>query len=280
MCERLANATKELLVVHQKLYDTGTGETSFDNPYMYDTNQNHDIKMGYPTTSPIDSRSPSSHSSPNTVAASPTIKRSNRPRVEKSLSTLLGSESNTSVDAPMVPTYTQAQQQQQDSYRTKPDYYMPSTANPQSNATQQPFDPSSALVTNWNRGSEIDFNSLEFLYDTGLFGQVVFDVNTNQSAPINTHPQQQPLYQSMLQSQTTPHQSPQSYLPTIVTSLPSHHPSQETASSPTVSSATPTANTPSSAFQRMIPQQQQQQQQTSDPSTPTIAYHPSKSLWS
>jgi hypothetical protein len=271
MCERLANATKELLIVHQKLYDTNT---SYDNSYAYNTKQSHDIKLAYPSNSPINSRSPSTHSSPSTTTTSPTIQMTNHHRVEPPLSTLLGTGSSTATESSLMPAY--AQQPQQDPYKSKPNYYMPTSQRipTADNPTQQSLDPSSALVTNWNRGNEIDFNSLEFLYDTGLFGQVVFDVNTNQSTPISSYPHHQPLYQSMLQSQPQP--SPQSYLPTITTSLPIHH-SQDT-SSPAVSSATPTtANTPS-AFQSMIPQQQQQAATTSASSTPT-AYNPSKSLW-
>jgi hypothetical protein len=205
----------------------------------------------------------------------------NHHRVEQPLSTLLGTGSSTATESPLMPAYA-PQQQQQDSYKNKPNYYMPTpqritsttASDSQSNSVQQQsLDPSSALVTNWNRGNEIDFNSLEFLYDTGLFGQVVFDVNTSQSTPMNSggYPQQQPLYQSMLQSQQ-PQQSPQSYLPNITTSLPIHH-SQETSSPAVSSAATPTtANTPS-AFQSMIPQTT-----NSSTSTPT-AYNPSKSLW-
>ncbi|CAO3644224.1 unnamed protein product [Mucor hiemalis] len=143
------------------------------------------------------------------------------------------------------------------------DYYMPSPpssntafSNQTSLYDQSQLDPTTALTStyyNCNRGSEIDFNSLEFLYNTvhgtGLFGQVVFDVNSgNASASqIASYPPQQPLYQTMMQSAT------QSLLSTAT---PIDSPS---SSKPTTSSA----------FQPIAHQN----------SSPTTYNNPSKSLW-
>ncbi|KAI8384051.1 fungal-specific transcription factor domain-containing protein [Blakeslea trispora] len=124
MCERLANATKELLVAHQKLY-----------PMDY-----HGYKLSYPDT----------HHSP------PVLRQSIQ---TPSLSMLL-SHTDTQDDA--------QKEQEQGLYL--------------------PLDRQDSGLFNWNGGNEIDFNSLEFLYDTDLFGQVVFDVTQNLPSSIEDYP--------------------------------------------------------------------------------------------
>ncbi|KAI8369860.1 fungal-specific transcription factor domain-containing protein [Choanephora cucurbitarum] len=126
MCERLANATKELLVTHQKLYQT-TEYYSIRYPPRTDSY----VSPGL--------RDPSAHSQP------------------PSLSMLLSNSDTSSVPAYPSP------------YQNSDGFYMPLTDRN-----------TSGLMSNWNGGNEIDFNSLEFLYDTDLFGQVVFDVAQTQ----------------------------------------------------------------------------------------------------
>lgn len=255
MCERLANATRELLIAHQRLYQEQGMEKS---NIHYHTSE---VKVAHPSKQSVKSRASSTQSSANDpMSPVNTMNRSEAP------SALLG---QTTTDEPnMIASYSQQQQQQQQRspYKTN-DYYITSspTANNSHNAQPSIYDQQqqqrqstalSSTYSNWNRGSEIDFNSLEFLYDTGLFGQVVFDVNSDPTRGASTagaYPQQQPLYQNMM--------NPQTSQPFITTSVP-------------ISSSSPTP-TSASAFQPMIQQLQQQQQQNSSPAT----YNPTKSLW-
>lgn len=267
MCERLANATKELLTVHQKLYEQDINAPPHNSYQLFDSTKTQDIKMNYDNRSPIISRSPSSHSSSSVTMSPIPINNTNQPP----LSSLLGT-TTTSSEPSIIPPYQQQQQHLHDSFKNSNNshYLVPSTppsstvsnteqqqqqqryANQQKQQTQEQ---SSALAFNWNRGNEIDFNSLEFLYDTGLFGQVIFDVNSNSNTvpPSIGYSTQQSIYQPILSSQ--PYITP------------------PTSSSQNNSPTPPSATSNASAFQPMITQQHQQQQNS--PST----YNPSKSLW-
>lgn len=244
MCERLANATRELLAAHQKLYEEQTVE---NNGIKYHQSE---VKATLRKSS-TKSHSSSVTSSPN-IPLSPInqMHRSEAPPV----STLLGVPTD---EPSSIPPYSQLQQHTS-TYKTN-DYYMPSPPSSNTTTSNQPAlydqsqqDQSTALsstYSNCNRGNEIDFNSLEFLYDTGLFGQVVFDVNSgNASASqIASYPPQQPLYQTMMQSAAQPFLS---------TSAPIDPP---TTSKPATSSA----------FHPIVNQN----------SSPTTYNNPSKSLW-
>ncbi|GAA5797384.1 hypothetical protein HPULCUR_002768 [Helicostylum pulchrum] len=249
MCERLADATRELLVAHQRLYE----ERGVVDEMRYHT----DVKVNYPTSrASMKSHSSSEHSSPNISMSPITMNRSEA----LPLSTLLGNTGSS--DEPSILTPYSQTSLQQSRYKANEFYMSPSTSvNTLSNSQQHSIfgqqqkqpEPSalSSTYSNWNRGNEIDFNSLEFLYDTGLFGQVVFDAN-NEAASMGTgYPQQQQQQQQQSTYENMMQPSSQSYMTTPI---------------PISSSSNPT-------FQPMIPQQQPQQQQS--PST----YNPSKSLW-
>lgn len=60
-------------------------------------------------------------------------------------------------------------------YQPQPSF-IPPTSMP--TYTQQP-------LTN-NLSNDIDFNSCEFLYDSALFGQIIFDTNNNKYLPDNS----------------------------------------------------------------------------------------------
>lgn len=208
MCERLSNATRELLAVHQKLYQT---EAQPYVPYPYDQ------KPGKLELNHNRSRSPSSHSS-SSFTMSP-VQATHRRTETPPLSSLLGTTTTTASESPMLPPY-----QQQASYSST-NYNFPISQ-------QRPS----------TRSNEIDFNSLEFLYDTGLFGQVVFDANN--SMPTNAYSQQsQSFVPSMMSFQSSP----------VNTSI----------------------NTPNSAFQTIVPPSSSQPSQS-----PTTFNANSKSLWS
>jgi hypothetical protein len=247
MCERLANATRELLAAHQKLYEDESYESTGVKYHL------DEVKVSYPDKSSLKSHSSSVTSSP--LSPINQLNRSEGPQ----LSTLLGVPTESTNP---VPTYSQPQQPR-NTYRQN-DYYMPSppsantSSGPQTLYHQSQQNPSettalSSIYSNSNRGNEIDFNSLEFLYDTGLFGQVVFDVNSGNAgnAPQQMPPyppqQQQPIYQNMMQSSSSQ--------PFLTTSIPISSDSSK--------------NNPTSAFnQPMMPQ-----------NTSPTTYNPSKSLW-
>ncbi|KAI7890479.1 uncharacterized protein EV154DRAFT_538351 [Mucor mucedo] len=242
MCERLANATRELLSVHQRLYQEQGVE---NNEVRYNT----EVKVAYPSQVSIKSRSSSAQSSPSISMSPLNMHRTETPP----LSTLLGTVG--SEEPGCISPYPQPQPQQH-RYKTN-DYYMPSpppNTMPNSQPTlydQQQRQPQSTALastySNWNRGNEIDFNSLEFLYDTGLFGQVVFDANSDPATgTVDGNYPQQATYETMMPTS-------QSYMPTSIPSAPN----------PAV-------------FQPLLAQQQQQQQKQQ--ASPT-SYNPSKSLW-
>lgn len=239
MCERLANATRELLSVHKRLYQEQGNETDTSR---YNTGE---VKVAYPSKASIKSRSSSAQSSPSISMSPLNMHRTETPP----LSTLLGT---VTTDEPGIISYPQSQQHR---YKTN-DYFMPSPPsttvnNTQPNMYDQQRQPQSTALastySNWNRGNEIDFNSLEFLYDTGLFGQVVFDANCDPATGTvdGSFPQQNP-YETMLQPTSQP------YLPTSI---------------PLDTSA---------VFQPLLIQQQQQKQ---NPQSSPTTYNPSKSLW-
>ncbi|KAI8993494.1 fungal-specific transcription factor domain-containing protein [Pilobolus umbonatus] len=175
MCDRLANATKDLLTAHQRLYES-TRENGYYNdistPYSVNSFSHSPIIQSPIIQSPNNIRSPSLQSpsmqSPSIQSTKGLISTG---RNETSLSALLASDNG---------NY---------SYKNDPEYYIPSPTT--SSVPETPVLPSNALsdqssallstYSNINRGNEINFNSLEFLYDTGLFGHVVFDG----SAPMN-----------------------------------------------------------------------------------------------
>jgi hypothetical protein len=206
MCERLANATQELISVHQRLYAPPQDTIS----YAYEPPGAIDIKPSYPRlnscsnnnnnkhTNSSKSHSPSAlspagssssgHQSPSLISPNrlePIHSASSAPV----LSTLLGGASN--------PTTVYNSYKGSPTAATHP-YMIPSppASAPASLQLNQQFNNNngtfSTAYSNWNRGNEIDFNSLEFLYDTGLFGQVVFDANS--PITMNSYPPSLPLH--------------------------------------------------------------------------------------
>ncbi|KAI9484046.1 MAG: fungal-specific transcription factor domain-containing protein [Benjaminiella poitrasii] len=258
MCERLANATNELLLAHQKLYQQNmmTSSASYPSyPYNVSPSTNDPTKLGYPPvhkSSPVMNSPSTTHSSSSVTMASPPMQRlvnsnSNNSQMRTGappLSSLLGQTTTTTEPAILPPYYNQYDKSSQP-------YIIPSSSASQQqqqqsffngNTTRQPeASSSSALAMNWNRGNEIDFNSLEFLYDTGLFGQVVFDVMSNHNSPTSSY---------VMQAQ-----------PYINTAIPLNASNPSTT---TVSTTTTTHST--SAFQSILPPQ----------SSSSVTY---KSLW-
>ncbi|KAI8642751.1 fungal-specific transcription factor domain-containing protein [Parasitella parasitica] len=257
MCERLANATKELLTVHQKLYEQDMNTQPYISYQSFDSGTSQDVKMNYDNRPPAISRSPSSHSSSSITMSPNPIKSSSQPP----LSSLLGTTTASS-EPPIVPPYHDQQQYLHDSFKNSNSYLVPSTPPSSGDQNQlqrypdqqrqQTQDQPSGLAFNWNRGSEIDFNSLEFLYDTGLFGQVVFDVNSDSNTiqPSLNYPASHSIYQPILSSQ-----------PYI---------SQQTSSIQTSTPTPPSSAPNASAFHPLSAQQKQ---------SSSSSYNPSKSLW-
>lgn len=184
MCDRLANATKDLLTAHQRLYDN-VRDSGYYNEIKAPYSFSHSPIIQSPIMQPSGIHSPSMHSSGMQSPSMHSVKTivSANGRTEASLSSLLATDSN---------NY---------SYKGDSNYYIPS---PSTSSVSEPVlpcptqaDQSSALLStysNYNRGNEINFNSLEFLYDTGLFGHVVFDVNS--SVNVNDSSFQPPNMQS------------------------------------------------------------------------------------
>ncbi|KAI9357536.1 fungal-specific transcription factor domain-containing protein [Pilaira anomala] len=271
MCERLADATRELLVAHQRLYDE-RGVDNHKNEMKYNCS---DVKVAYPSRASLKSHPSSGHSSP-TISMSPiSLNRSEA----LPLSTLLGTTS-TSDEPSIITPYSQSALQ----HRYKPnEYYMPptttSSVNTLSNSPHSLFDQQqrqqpestalSSTYSNWNRGNEIDFNSLEFLYDTGLFGQVVFDANSDSMG--TGYPPQQQQQQQHQQQQQQQQQQQSTYENMMQPSSQSYLSTSIPCSTPTATTAVTSSTTATPTFQPMISQQQQTQSPTS--------YNPSKSLW-
>ncbi|KAF7724416.1 hypothetical protein EC973_001080 [Apophysomyces ossiformis] len=156
MCERLANTTRDLLAAHSRLYE-------FDDQRLpYEPKDSGVSSTNY--VKPVPLRQPSS-SSPNYTLTHPSVPSASQ---AGSMTSLLASETTVSSSGEL-------------SYARTADTFFPSAETSptplidsiQQQPTYNPIISDAFSATNGN--SEINFNSLEFLYDSALFGQMIFD---------------------------------------------------------------------------------------------------------
>ncbi|KAG0174323.1 hypothetical protein DFQ28_006763 [Apophysomyces sp. BC1034] len=158
MCERLANTTRDLLAAHSRLYELD--EQSL--PY----NIKHESATSASFTKPVPLRqSPSS--SPGFTLNHQTLPSTSQAGL--SMTSLLPSDNTVAVSTGFqYPKGADA-------------FFVSSGASSTSilapmQQQQQPYNPMvSDVFSNSNGSCEINFNSLEFLYDSALFGQIMFD---------------------------------------------------------------------------------------------------------
>lgn len=178
MCERLAITTRDMLSAHSRLYDV-------QQDYSYDTKRIEDMQTTRPDIDAITAISgnvgsllpPSTSStSSSTLSYASNLNNSNN-----------NNSNNNNSTASMLPPLNIGQMQQQQQMQTS---LIPQTGSnnnnttttnnnyhPQAHAQQahqqhhpQPPPPQPQQFVN----SDIDFNSCEFLYDSALFGQIMF----------------------------------------------------------------------------------------------------------
>jgi hypothetical protein len=150
MSERLAATTRDMLAAHSKLYDVQDQEeySSYDaSNRLLPPNNNTNLSEKKPqpqNNSPdLDSLASIASPEPNTSSAS------------LSYPSFVPNSSNTII--PM-------QQQQQQSQPQPAQNIMPNSYNQEHVGMNN---------------NDIDFNSCEFLYDSALFGQIIFDSTNN-----------------------------------------------------------------------------------------------------
>lgn len=159
LCERLANATKDLLAAHNRLYQPSLPSTEYKlmQPQQ-NTTSNYNPVLSAPASNTTDySLLNTSNPYYNQPASNIT---SQQPQSQS-----LSSQLSASLDQ------QQRQQQQQ----------------------QQPVSFSNILNTDFGSYGDIDFNSLGFLNDSGWFGQIVFDASrsADDAFPMTTYPTMQ-----------------------------------------------------------------------------------------
>lgn len=157
VCERLAVTTKDLLSAHIRLYDGAQQEQQLKGS-TYTYNQNKRIDDVLPPSQEPDNIQQQQYKITNTMLPiSSTENRSEFIR-PSTYSSFTSSDSNNSANDNLMAAM-HAQQQ-----------HLQSTLTPQQ------------VIRN-----DIDFNSCEFLYDSAMFGQIIFDnTSNNTNKPNNT----------------------------------------------------------------------------------------------
>lgn len=170
--------------------------------------------MAYPSKQSLETRkSSSSAQSSSTNSTSHIGNTLNEPAESRQSSLLLGTATIISEEPGVIAPYLQQQHQQQGiSFMPSPPSAKDSLLTTQpplihnQNLQGQQLTTLSSTYSNWNKGSEIDFNSLDFLYNTGLFGQVVFDgkdETTEGSTATGVYQPQDGLYQNIINPQAS-----------------------------------------------------------------------------
>ena len=160
MCERLANTASDLLVAHSRLYQP----TSERQGFPYDSHDNTTTALySQPAPPPAPPSSSSMMGTPTTNNATPPTPSTPSDIPYNTMVTLSHAPPPTSAPAPMEQTT------------------MAATAPPE---LQQPSF-QSILASDFSNSQQlnIDFDSLDFLNDSALFGQIMFDARPNNMVP-------------------------------------------------------------------------------------------------
>ncbi|KAG1077018.1 hypothetical protein G6F42_025128 [Rhizopus arrhizus] len=180
MSERLSLTTRDMLSAHSRLYDVQEQEYNYEASRLSHPMQHHQqapqqqqmmqIQQQHPLQ-PSASIQQQQLNSPDvdSLASISTVETSNIPTTSASLS-YPSYVSNTNI----MPIRLQPQSQPQSLPQSQPQQ-------------QQPLGGYQLLPGSMNN-SDIDFNSCEFLYDSALFGQIIFDTSKGGS-DVNLAPQ-------------------------------------------------------------------------------------------
>ncbi|OAD77566.1 Zn(2)-C6 fungal-specific transcription factor [Phycomyces blakesleeanus NRRL 1555(-)] len=207
MCERLANMTKDLLAAHSRLYKTESRQS-----FPYGIKAEDVVPMNYRGSVQNQSMNSQSHTPGINISLAPS---------DISLSSLLTS------NGPVTST-TQAYYNKNNGYFSTPDssssggsitisqQHQNQNQNQQNQQNQQQTQSFPVLSepyqnSNPSWGGEVDFNSLEFLYDSALFGQIMFDASKPSTIPVSGSYGYMPPINSEF---STSESSPQSSTPT------------------------------------------------------------------
>ncbi|KAI9022842.1 fungal-specific transcription factor domain-containing protein [Phycomyces nitens] len=188
MCERLANMTKDLLAAHSRLYK--------ESRPMFPYNIKEEVV-------PMNYRPAQNQAM--TQSHTPGINISLTPS-DISLSSLLTSNS------PVTST-TQAYYNKDNAYFGTPDsssgMSIPVSQQQQTQSYPVLSEPYQNPNPNW--GGEVDFNSLEFLYDSALFGQIMFDASKPSVPSGSSYGYMPPINSEFSTSESSPQGTPTTF---------------------------------------------------------------------
>lgn len=176
MSERLASTTRDMLAAHSRLYDVQE-----QHNYAYEKKRFNAIQSS-PDVDSLASMSTveTPHPSSSTSVAYPYI--DNAMAMQPM-----------SMQQPLLQPYQQIQQQHQRQQQHN---------NQQEQQQQQ--------LQQQHQGGNIDFNSCEYLYDSALFGQIIFDSAKINNSDMNYLPSQQQEQYSAMLNEATNYQQPYS----------------------------------------------------------------------
>ncbi|KAL7318297.1 hypothetical protein PS15m_004533 [Mucor circinelloides] len=197
MSERLSLTTRDMLSAHSRLYDVQEQEYNYEASRLSHPMQHHQqapqqqqmmqIQQQHPLqpSASIQQQQPPHHqqqqqqqlNSPDvgSLASISTVETSNIPTTSASLS-YPSYVSNTNLMPIRLQPQPQPQPQPQSQHQ------------PQEQPQQQQSSGGYQLIPGSMNNSDIDFNSCEFLYDSALFGQIIFDTSKGGS-DVNLAPQ-------------------------------------------------------------------------------------------
>lgn len=181
MSERLANTTRDMLATHSRLYEVQ--ERAFERKRSSNTTLQ--------SSSDIDSLASMSSTTENNSLPSSTP--------YASYSSNNNGNNNIVPGTATMSTRAPLQQSPQSISQQQPIQQQPLSSTNNTNAYQQQ---QQSQLTQIMNNENIDFNSCEFLYDSALFGQIIFDT-TNQKDPnelcnINSQQSMQQDYSSIM----------------------------------------------------------------------------------
>lgn len=191
MCERLAVTTRDMLSTHSRLYDVQEQE-------------------GYSSYDSSNRLSPPKNNSSSNEAmshAQPQLPQNNSPDIDSLTSIATPEHSNPPITSSVALSYP--------SFPIRNSNTVIPIQQQQSQPRTQLLLPQNIMPTSYNQeqgmnNNDIDFNSCEFLYDSALFGQIIFDStdNNNKNSTNNDinywTPQYTPLTSMPPTSSTTP----------------------------------------------------------------------------
>ncbi|CDS02685.1 hypothetical protein LRAMOSA00090 [Lichtheimia ramosa] len=156
MCERLANTASDLLVAHSRLYQP----TSERQGFPYDSQDNSTTTALYSQPAPPQPSSSSMLGTPPTSNTTSSTSSTPNDISYNTVATLSHAPPPTSAPAPMEQNTI-------------------TTTAPPPELSQQSFQ--SILASDFSNSQQlnIDFDSLDFLNDSALFGQIMFDARPN-----------------------------------------------------------------------------------------------------